>query len=474
MIRGISGWQALVLPLALGLGACAHVPEPGQRNVALPESFSHAPDNAQATSLAALLPGQDKAFLTLADAALAAGPSLAAAQARIEMARAGLRRADADFLPELGAGATVQRSRSNPDQIGTDLPAGIGFDRSRTSYGANLAASWEPDLFGRLSASRRAALARLDAADADAAAVRMALLGDIAGAVIDWRTLTNRQGALAQDMVAAEQLARLSGAREEAGLAPGFDRLRAESAAAASRSRLAGLESERAVLLGRLVTLTAQPADSVLAALDQDSLPYAPLAPPRAHPSQLLTARPDVVAAHARLRAADAELAAAAASRFPRLILSGTLGLLAFDPDRLFGDDSLVGALGAELAGPLLDFGRIGAEIERADAATKLAFADYRRVVFTALGDAEGGYALISAIDREVAAANEEAASAQRAADIADFRYRAGLADFLTVLEARRAADTSGDRAASAWGRSARARVLLWQALGGAEGIEAN
>lgn len=55
----------------------------------------------------------------------------------------------------------------------------------------------------------------------------------------------------------------------------------------------------------------------------------------------------------------------------------------------------------------------------------------------------------------------------QRAARLADDRYRAGLASFLEVLEARRAADTSGERAAAALGRAERARVLLWQALGG-------
>ncbi|HCI61177.1 MAG TPA: multidrug transporter, partial [Erythrobacter sp.] len=50
---------------------------------------------------------------------------------------------------------------------------------------------------------------------------------------------------------------------------------------------------------------------------------------------------------------------------------------------------------------------------------------------------------------------------------LANARFEAGLADFLTVLDARRAADASGERAAAAQGRARRARVLLWQALGG-------
>ena len=83
------------------------------------------------------------------------------------------------------------------------------------------------------------------------------------------------------------------------------------------------------------------------------------------------------------------------------------------------------------------------------------------------MGDAEAGYGLIAASDRELAAARAEAASLERAARLAETRYRAGLSDFLTVLEARRAANASGERLALAAGRAARARTLLWQALGG-------
>ena len=85
------------------------------------------------------------------------------------------------------------------------------------------------------------------------------------------------------------------------------------------------------------------------------------------------------------------------------------------------------------------------------------------------MGDAEAGYGLVAAADGEAAAVAQEAANLQRAARLANTRYEAGLADFLTVLEARRAADASGERAAAARGRAQRARVVLWQALGGSE-----
>src|SRR3546814_19423222 len=80
----------------------------------------------------------------------------------------------------------------------------------------------------------------------------------------------------------------------------------------------------------------------------------------------------------AQLEAADADLAAAARQRFPRLTLSAALGLLSFNLSSLFESNSLVGSLGAGLAAPLIDFGRIEAEIDGAAADKKAAFAAYR------------------------------------------------------------------------------------------------
>ena len=463
MIRG----AILATASALSLAACAAGPPPEVVTPVpvLPESYLFAADGTTEVALERLLPIGDPAFDTLAAQALASSPSLAEAVARVEQARAGADRAGASRLPEIGANASVTRQRTNPESFGGTLPPGIAIDTERTSYAANLTARWDLDLFGRLRAQERAALARADAADASARAVRLALLSEIAASVIDWRTLEAREREIRSDLASADELARLAGVRERAGIAPGFDRVRAESAAAGSRSRLSALESAR--LLGRLVTLTAQGGAQVRAALAQDGEAQSRPLPPATLPSALLVNRPDVLAAAAELAAADADLAAAARRRFPVFDLSGAIGLLAFGIGDLFDNDSLVGSVGAAIAGPLIDFGRIEAEIDGAAAGKRAAFEAYRGVVYTALGDAEAGYGLVASADEEAAAAAREAAALQRAARLANTRYEAGLADFLTVLEARRAADASGERAAAAMGRAQRARVLLWQALGG-------
>lgn len=462
--------RALILAGSLlALGACVAGPAPeiATPTPVLPETFLYAPSAGEQGAVDALLPVGDPAFDALSAQAIATSPTLAEAAARIEQARAGANRAGAERLPAIGANGGITGTRTNPAQFAASLPPGVVPETERVAYAANLTARWDPDIFGRLRAQERAALARIDAADASARAVRVALLSEIAASVVDWRTLSTREAQLRQDLASAEELARLAAVRERAGLAPGFDRVRAESSAASSKSRLAALESERARILGRLVTLSAQGAAPVRDALALPAPEMAVLPPATTVPSTLLVNRPDVLAAAATLAEEDAELAAAARRRFPVFDLSASLGLLAFGIGDLFDSDSIVGSLAASVAAPLLDFGRIQAEIDGAAADKRAAFEAYRGAVYTALGDAETAYGLIAAADREALAARQEADSLQRAAGLAQTRQRAGLADFLTVLEARRAADASGERAAAALGRARRARIVLWQALGG-------
>jgi NodT family efflux transporter outer membrane factor (OMF) lipoprotein len=466
MRRPVSLLTAALLPMALAACMANPAPEIATPTPALPRAFFFAPDARAKSELAALMPTGDPAYAALSAAALADAPSLAEAAARIDSARAGARAAGANRLPSITADGDVTRNRINTNQFGAAGQQGF-IPAEQTSYGANIVASWDPDIFGQLKAQERAALARIDAASAQAQGVRLSLLAEIAASVTDWRVIDARSAAVRDDVTAALALANLAKVREDAGIAPGFDRVRAEATASSSQVRLAALESERARLIGRLVTLTGQHAAKVRTALAQEG-PLLVLGPPPASlPSELLVNRPDVAAAAANLAASDADLAAAARARFPKLTLSGVIGLLAFDPEDLFDEDSIIGTLTAGIAGPLLDFGRVGAGIDAAAADKRAAFATYRGAVFTALGDAEAGYGVVAAADAEARLSVTERDQLNRAATLAETRYRAGLASFLEVLEARRAADASGERAAAALGRSARARIVLWQALGG-------
>ena len=458
----------LLAASALALAGCAttvdRAPEPA--SVVLPDAFAMLDREAPPRgSIAALLPEGDAAFTALAARALADAPTLAAALARIDAARANLRGAGAARLPNVSGSAGVTRSEGNAAQVGGNVPPGADFGQTRLDAGIN--ASWEVDLFGHLRASERAAAARLDAASADADGVRLALLADIGEAVVDARTLGQRAAVVRADLASAEELVAITGVRVRAGISPGFDLVRAQSLEADARARLAPLAAERAAIIGRLVTLTALPAADVMAALDQPAGAVLDARPLPDAPSLVLRARPDVRATEARLAAADAEIAVAAAERFPRLTLSGALGLVALGFGGLFDEDALIGSLGGGIAGPLIDFGRVAARIDGAEAGAAEAFAGYRGALFRALGESEAAFGAIRAGDERVRLLTAQAALDSDGVGLARERYRRGLDTFLTVIDAERSANASRSALAAARGEAERARIALYRALGG-------
>ena len=457
--------------LAVLLAGCATVdraPSPKLAEATLPSAFALLDQaRASAGTLADLLPRGDPAYVALERQALASAPTLEAAIARIDAGRAGARLARAEQMPNVDASGNVARERINQQQFGGALPPGIAIDPNRTTYNLALTGSWDADLFGRLRASRRAATARLDAAGADAAGVRLSLQADIARAVIDARALDAREAVARRDVASAAELVAVTRIRTRAGIAPGFDLVRAQSLEADAAARLEPILTQRATVLGQLVTLTALTGQEVLAVLRQPAAPGLGSTPALAVPSVLLRARPDVAAAERRLAAADQEIAAAAAERYPRLSITATLGLFTLGLSNLFDDRSLTGSAGAGLAGPLLDFGRIGARIDQRQAEAREAFAEYRRALFTALGETEAALGTISAVDRRAAILERQAAIDADATMLARERYRRGLDTFLTVIDAERTGFGSRANAIDARADSARARVTLYRAVGG-------
>lgn len=446
--------------------ACAPVQRPATpASVALPDRFALLDADARAlVAPEALLPETDPAFIALRDRAMADAPDLAVALARIDVARAGVRGAGAAQLPLVSASAGVSRQQLTNSAYGGVLPSGTA---ARTGYSTGIDASWDLDLFGRLRANARAARARLDAATSDAAAVRLALASDIAAAVIENRTLSERLIIVSTDRASAHDLVALIQTRSKAGLAPGFDLVRAQSLEAEAEARREPILAQQAVVLARLATLTAQSVETVREAFAVSVAPVLVDGGALAVPTLLLRSRPDVAAAEQRLRAADAEIAAAAAERYPRLSLSGTLGLTALAAGDIFDSQALIGAAGASIAGPLIDFGRISARIREKEAGGREAFARYRAALFVALGDVEAILGSVRAVDNRAAIVRGQVRLDQDATKLARERYRRGLESFLTVIDAERTLNRSREAEVLARGDAMRQRVLLYRAIGG-------
>lgn len=459
-------WIGL-LPL-LVLAGCASVEKPAPRAaIVLPDNFVFAPSvqDGGAARPDALLPVNDAAFRLLVRRA-ANAPDLGIALARIETARALAKRAAAERAPLVDASVSAGGERSNPQQFG-NIPSGVPVDATRFNIGATISARWDADIFGGLRARERAATLRLDAAGFDAAAVRIALVSEIASAVSDWQNIAAQRAQIDANIAAAQDRATLIRSRVRAGLNPGLDLMRAEALLEAQRAALAPLDADATVIIARLVALTASPADMIRSELGAGDAPWAGGSAPASVPSALIAARPDIQAAAARLAAADADLAATAARRFPNFSLSSAIGLLAFSLGGLFDSDAITGQFGAAIAGPLLDFGRIGADIARDEAEAQTAFEELRKVSFLALGETEQAFGVLAALEKQAALLRAQAQRETEVARISASRNRAGLENLITVLDSDRIAYAARQQAIAAEGRAQRARISLWQSLGG-------
>ena len=347
------------------------------------------------------------------------------AAARIQEARALERAAGAALAPELDASVGASYGRSK----GAASP----------SFGLRLSASWEPDLLGRLGSAERAAHAQSAASEADRGAVELLLLAQVAETYVEFRLRRAQHGLSLRTVESQAGTVRITRARFEQGLASRLDLERALTALSITRARIPQAVELASAARHRLALLLAEPPEWVTQALGEDRpLPDSNVVEVLGAPAEVIRSRPDVRAAEWRFESALARREGAEALRYPRLDLAGMIGLETGDLGVLLDPISIVGSLGAGLVAPLIDFGRIRAQIEVADARQEQAYLAYEQTVRGALEEAQT--AIMSYTQGVLRQKELEAAvaSAGRAAKLAKLQYGAGALSLLEVLDAER------------------------------------
>ncbi|MFQ5353090.1 MAG: efflux transporter outer membrane subunit, partial [Candidatus Binatia bacterium] len=388
----------------------------------------------------------------------------------------------ATLYPQVGAGLSGSRRRQNFigfDFFGssTDQDSGSGstspgsargssiLSSTSTRLGVSLDVSWEIDLWGKARAARRGALASVEAAAADNEAAHLSIAGQTAKAwfalIESKQQLELANAALRSYRTTTEQVR----ARYEHGLRPSLDlRLALSELASAQalverrRERLDGTLRQLEILVGRY------PAGQLSS---PSTLPEPPSVPPAGVPSQLLSRRPDLVAAERRLNASVELSAEARASLYPSLGLTGSSGTSSEQLRDLLDGDFSVWAIGASLIQPVFQGGRLRAAVELADAPEAEAMQAYANSVLNAYAEVESLLAVdgfLAARERQLATASRESDAARR---LAEERYLAGLEDYVTVLSAQRNALAAESSYLDARRARLDARVDLYLALGG-------
>jgi outer membrane protein, multidrug efflux system len=468
------GLVGVALFAVLSLAGCAAGPDYRRPLLTLDKNFvnvgaASTDASAVGADLAAFWRGFGDATLDrLVERAVAANGDVRVAQARLQEARANEGVADAEGLPTVGAQADATRAVIPKYQF----PALNRKARTYSGYDASFVANWELDLFGRAKRGREAAAAVTAATEAGLAATYVSVSAETARNYLALRGLQERYRVTEESLANQRESRRITHARFEAGRATQLDVARANELVESTEAILPALQASVDLAIYRLATLTAQSPRAMQDLLAKPApLPGLPVTDlsrlPIGTPEGWLMRRPDLIAAERQVAAATANVGVARADLFPRVTLSGLLGLASGGLATLSQSDSLLYSAGAGMSWTLLDFGRIRGRIGAGEARAQQALAAYEQAVALALEETEGAMAQFTRNTQRVGKLALAARSAGEAVKLARLRYETGVTDFLAVLDAEREALSTQDQLAQSRSDTAAALVAVYRSLGG-------
>lgn len=460
----------LLLPIvsALALTACAAGPD-RFTSLPTPEAVSGPYLSAEAGAVTpSPMPAewwrlyQDPVLDSLVSDALGANTDIRQSLARIDRARAALRGAQSDRLPQVGLTASAGYGRV--PEAGTS--PGQDRDGGQFSIGADIA--YEVDLFGRVGSGIAAARADEAAARADADAVRVMVVADTTRAYADAASAAARL-RVAQSIVALlDDSLRLTRLRHDAGYTDGLAVSRIETLREQRAATIPAIEAQRRAALFALATLTGRaPAQLPPIAGDRE-IPLEIDSPlPVGDGATLLARRPDVRAAEMRVLANRERIGIARADLYPRITLGGSIGSNATN----LGDLFTGGPLGF-LLGPLIDWAfpnrePVYARIDAAEADAAGSLAAFDGTVLIALQEAETALSNYARSLERRRVLFKAVRAAENAARIVRAQNREGLINSLETLDAERTLAETQATLADQNAEVSRRQIDVFRALGG-------
>jgi multidrug efflux system outer membrane protein len=392
----------------------------------------------------------------LVERAAQGNTSIQAAAARLAQARAFVRAARADQLPQLGLTAGASRQDGLP--VG---PAGA----PSTLVRAGLGASYEVDLFGKLAQSANAA--RLDARSREALlqSTRLLVQAEVAQAYLALRSLDVERSLVRGTVAAYRETLDLTERRYRAGDVAELDVARVRTELASNESEALALDRRRTELEHALAVLVGEvpSAFSLAEAHWKTALPVIPAGVP----GVVLARRPDVSAAESALLAAQARVGVAKAAWFPDITLTAAGGQASPEIGDVLKWSARAWGVGALLALPIFDGGRREAGVDNARAEMDAALARYREQVLVAFQEVEDQLAALRLLAQQSEAQERAVSAAARSTSLSDARYRNGLVSQLDLLDARRSELRNRRQALQVRSAQYQATVGLIRALGG-------
>ncbi|KVZ09284.1 efflux transporter outer membrane subunit [Burkholderia ubonensis] len=466
---------AVAFATAVLLAGCAVGPDYHRPDTPMPAAFKEAPVGWKVAQPA---DGADRGawWRVYGDPQLdaligklnASNQTIAQSAAAYRQARALVAEARAAYFPTVGLTASGSRSRSPRASLSSGSSSSFGGGSSGSignSYSVGLDASWEPDLWGKVSRTVGAQRAGEAAAAADLANARLSQQATLAQTYFQLRTADTLQMLLDDTVASYARSLQLTQNRYAQGVAARADVIQAQTQLQSAQAAAIDNGVARAQYEHAIATLIGEPASTF-------SLPPLPLTAeppvtPVGVPSALLERRPDIAAAERRAAAANEQIGVAISAFFPTLTLSAQGGVQSSVWSNLFTLPARFWTVGPQLAATLFDAGLRAAQTEAARATYDQDVAAYRLSVLTAFQDVEDNLASQRILAREIDVQRQAVDSAEHALAIVTNQYKAGTVDYLNVLTAQTTAFSAHQKLATIAGQRMVSSVGLVKALGG-------
>jgi multidrug efflux system outer membrane protein len=394
--------------------------------------------------------------------ALAANYDLRVALGRLVQARALRNESRFDLAPTVTAsgGYTKQRVPA------VENPGGGAY--TSKLYDAGFDATWELDFFGGVRRSIEARNAELEGEEANLHDAQVSVIAEVARNYFELRGAQTQLAVARGNVKNQQQVLALAQAQLEAGSGTDLDVARAQSQLSTTLSTIGPLEAAVSRSIHRLGVLTGRDPDALTDMLSAPhELPPLPQIVPVGTPEELLRRRADIRSAERNLAASTALVGVAVSDLFPKVTFTGNFGYAAAEPAGLGSAASRSYMIGPGITWAAFNLGRVHAEIAGARAGAVIALDQYHGTVLNALQETEDALVTHARDRDQLLHAQDAARASATAAKLAQIRYKGGMVDFLSVLDAERTQLETEDALARSRTEAATSLIAVYKALGG-------
>ncbi len=393
---------------------------------------------------------------------------IAMAARRIEIARQGVRRAQAAYYPSVTANAGWTRARSSGAVVSPEI------DASTSSYfGLGIDMNWEIDLFGKITARTRQEKASFKASRAQYAAMTVSITSKIASAYMRLRTLQGEKAVLQEHISSQKRVVEITEARFEAGISSMLDVAQAKTTYLSTEASITTLNTDIATAINTIGVLTGMFPEQIHAMLDTPrELPDFHQIVAVGVPMELLRRRPDVVEAEYALAADAAALGIAKKDFLPTLSIAGSIGTQAHDAGDLFSDRSFTYSIAPTLSWTVFDGMARKAAVVSAREQMQVGIDNYNLTLLTAVQEVDNAMSQYVNSLHYIDLIEQVVEQAQKSFELSIDLYKKGLSSFINVSDAQIARLQYADELVSARGAALSALINLYQALGGGWSVE--